>query len=241
MPARILVAEDQYSIRAFARTVLTGAGYDVAVAVNGAEAVAAVRDARFDLLLMDVHMPVMDGLTAVRLIRAIKGPMSKVPVIAMSGDGQAGMSEGMTDHICKPFRKAGLLLKVAARLDVELARPPAALLTESERTVFAEACELMGYPWAVHGLTKLKVQIDETFGAHPARSKGQLASQAHMLVPLAAILGFPALSDLCCKVEEACRNGYGVRPLFETAKAEASKARSSATSLIAAIESARVK
>ena len=236
VPARILVVEDQESIREFARAVLTRAGHDVAVAVNGADAVAAVGDARFDLILMDVHMPVMDGPTAVRQIRAIKGPKSKVPIIAMSGDAQSRVPTGMDGYVCKPFRKAGLLLQVDAWLNGELALPPAGQREGSEGTVFGEACELMGRPWAVRGLTKLKVQIDEAFGADPARSNGQLAGQAHALVSLAAILGFSTLSDLCSNLEEACRNGHGVQAPFESAKAAASKARKSASGLIADLQ-----
>ena len=83
----------------------------MAVAVNGAEAVAAVSDADFDLILMDVHMPVMDGLTAARKIRALEGPRSKIPIIAISGDEQSLVAAGMNDHICKPFRKAELLAR----------------------------------------------------------------------------------------------------------------------------------
>jgi CheY-like chemotaxis protein len=161
-PARILVVEDQDSIRELARKVLTGAGYEVTVAVNGAEAVAAVCDACFDLILMDVYMPVMNGLTAARKIRALEGPRSEIPIIATSGDAQSPATTGMNDHICKPFRKKELLLKVEAWLQGDMTAPPADLPGKSEETAFGEACELMGRPWAVRGLTKLKGQICST-------------------------------------------------------------------------------
>lgn len=234
--ARILVVEDQDSIRELARAILTGAGHDVAVAVNGAEAVAAVRDGHFDLILMDVHMPVMDGPTAVRQIRSGKGLTSKVPIIAMSGDVQSGVPTGMDGYICKPFRKAALLLEVDAWLNGESTLSPGDL--RGERMVFDEACELMGRSWAVRGLTKLKVQIDEAFGAESARRDGQLAGQAHALVSLAAILGFAELSDLCAALEEACRSGCDVQPPFESARAAASKARKSALGLIEGLQTA---
>lgn len=237
-PARILVVEDQGSIREFARAALAEAGYEVTVAVNGAEAVAAVCDAGFDLILMDIYMPVMDGPTAAQKIRALKGPRSKVPIIAVSGDMQSGMATDMDGHICKPFRKAELLLKVDAWLKGEFSLPPAGPPEASEGTAFGEACELMGRPWAVRGLTKLKVQIDDVFGADRgiARNDGQLAGQVHALVSLSAILGFSTLSDLCSTLEEACRSGQDVQPLFESAKAAASRARKSAVGLIADLE-----
>jgi DNA-binding response OmpR family regulator len=210
-PARILVVEDQDSIRELARKVLAGAGYEVTVAVNGAEAVAAVCDAGFDLILMDVYMPVMNGLTA---------------------------TTGMNDHICKPFRKKELLLKVEAWLQGDMTAPSADLPGKSEGAAFDEACELMGRPWAVRGLTRLKGQIDEAFGADSGvvQNDKQLADRAHALVSLAALLGFSALSELCSTLEEACRGGHDVQLPFERAKAAAAEARKTATGLIADLE-----
>lgn len=69
----------------------------MAVAINGVEAVAAVRDTGFDLIWMDVCMPIVDGLTATRTIRALKGPQSKVPNLVISDDVQSIMNAGMND------------------------------------------------------------------------------------------------------------------------------------------------
>lgn len=233
-PARILVVEDQDTIRELARAVLAGAGYEVTVAANGAEAVAAVCDANFDLILMDVYMPVMDGLAAARKIRTLGGPRSEIPIIATSGDAQSLASTGINDHISKPFRKKELLLKIETWLQGELVAPP----EKSEGTAFGEACELMGRPWALRGLTKLKEQIDEAFETDcgVAPNLGQMADQAHALVSLAAILGFSALSELCSTLEEACRSGSDVQLPFERAKAAAVETRKAAIGLIAELQ-----
>lgn len=238
-PARILVVDDQEPIRQLTRAVLTGAGYEVTVAANGAEAVAAVCDTGFELILMDVYMPVMDGPTAARKIRALEGPRSLIPIIATSGDAQSPATMGMNDHICKPFRKKELLLRVEAWLHGELTALPAGLPDRSEAMAFGEACELMGRPWAIRGLTKLKGQIDEAFfdgDCGVARKDGQMADRAHALVSLAAILGFSALSELCSTLEEACRGGHDAQLPFESAKAAAAEARKTATGLIAELQ-----
>ena len=239
--ARILVVDDQEPIREFTRSVLAKAGYDVAVAANGAEAVAAVHDTGFALVLMDIHMPVMNGLTATRRIRTLKGPHSKVPIVGISGNVplqhvSSITAAGMNDHIGKPFKTAALLHKV----DLWLNRPVSTLagpssLEPTAGTAFTEVCELMGRPWVVSALTRLGAQIDEAFGAElgVTRQGMQLADQAHALVSLAALLGFSKLSQLCSALEEACRSDHDVRLPFEQAKAAASHARKVATGLIA--------
>jgi CheY-like chemotaxis protein len=237
---RILVVDDLQPIREFTRAVLAKAGYEVAVAANGAEALAAVRDADFALVLMDIHMPVMNGLTATRRIRELKGPRSNVAIVAISGNVplhhvSSLMAAGMDDHICKPFKQAALLKKVEFWLNRPANLPISPPPEKPGETIVDEACELMGRPWVMRGLTKLREQIDEAFGTEPevARQGPQLADQAHALVSLAALLGFSSLSQLCSTLEEACRSGHEVQPAFEQARSAASLARKAATDLIA--------
>ncbi|MBW2442181.1 MAG: response regulator, partial [Deltaproteobacteria bacterium] len=84
------------------------AGLNVAIAANGREAVDAVRESRYDAVLMDVQMPVMDGYTATREIRNLKSEIRNVPIIAMTahamaGDDQKSLDAGMDDHVTKPI------------------------------------------------------------------------------------------------------------------------------------------
>ena len=83
MPVRILVVDDQEAVREFTRKILVRAGYEVGVAGNGAEALAALDETDFDLVLMDAQMPVMTGEAATRQIRALEGPRSTIPIIAL--------------------------------------------------------------------------------------------------------------------------------------------------------------
>lgn len=106
MSKKVLIAEDYADTRSFMKFLLEGYGYQVMEATNGQDAVRKVKDQRPDLVLMDVAMPVMDGLTATRLIREFDG-MAKLPIIAVTAYGQSfyrqAMEAGCDDLINKPM------------------------------------------------------------------------------------------------------------------------------------------
>jgi PAS domain S-box-containing protein len=111
---RILLVEDNEVLQMMGRELLTRAGLEVSVAGNGVEAMVRVQEERFDLVLMDVQMPVMDGLTAIREIRALETPDgARLPIIsvtanAMEADIQASLAAGADAHLAKPFTPAEL-------------------------------------------------------------------------------------------------------------------------------------
>ncbi len=106
---RILVAEDNPSNQLLIRTLLEKAGQHVIMAGNGREALEAVQqDAAIDLILMDMQMPVMDGIEAAKAIRALSGPPSLLPIIALTADAMTGsrdkvLAAGMDDFLTKPI------------------------------------------------------------------------------------------------------------------------------------------
>ncbi len=115
---RILLAEDNDINTMLAKTLLEDDGYSVECVVNGAEALAAACNRRFDLILMDVQMPKMDGLEATRLIRNLRGDTGATPIVAMTAnamasDAAACIAAGMDDHIGKPIDPDGFLRLVA--------------------------------------------------------------------------------------------------------------------------------
>ena len=121
-PLRILVAEDVEMNRLLAVTLLKQAGHSVAAVEDGAQAVAAAAavDGRepFDAILMDVNMPVMDGLEATRAIRAMPGPAGRVTIVALTAntfpDDIARCYEaGMDCHVPKPIDRVLLLTEIA--------------------------------------------------------------------------------------------------------------------------------
>jgi signal transduction histidine kinase/DNA-binding response OmpR family regulator len=117
-PLRILLAEDNKINQQFATVVLTKAGHSIEIANNGHEAVDAVRRSDFDVVLMDVQMPDLDGVQATRQIRALPEPKCKIPIIAMTAHAMAGAEEeylavGMSDYVSKPVQPKLLLSKLA--------------------------------------------------------------------------------------------------------------------------------
>ena len=116
---RVLLAEDNPINALLARTLLTRAGCIVTTAQDGEEAVAAARSGSYDLILLDIRMPRLDGLEAAERIRRDAGPSAGAPIVALTAD--AGEEErvrafkaGMDDFITKPI-DAARLLTVAAR------------------------------------------------------------------------------------------------------------------------------
>ncbi|MGA2590266.1 MAG: response regulator [Bryobacteraceae bacterium] len=106
--AKILVAEDNPTNQEVAMAILGKLGYDAYAVANGAEAVAALRDADYDLVLMDCEMPEMDGYEATRHIRE-HGRNRRIPIVALTADAMLGDREkclqaGMNDYVAKPVQ-----------------------------------------------------------------------------------------------------------------------------------------
>lgn len=104
---RILLAEDHKVNQALMRAILRELGHEVEIVENGQEAVAAVMRTPYDLVFMDMQMPELDGVEAATRIRALQGPPSEIPIVAltanaMSDQRQACLDAGMNDHVSKP-------------------------------------------------------------------------------------------------------------------------------------------
>jgi signal transduction histidine kinase/CheY-like chemotaxis protein len=111
MPLRILIAEDNLINQQVARRLLLRFGYQTDVVSNGQEALNVVSKERYDLLFMDVQMPVMDGLEATRQIRSILTPEQRPYIVAMTAnalkeDRALCLNAGMDDYMSKPVRAA---------------------------------------------------------------------------------------------------------------------------------------
>jgi CheY-like chemotaxis protein len=117
-PLRILLAEDNKVNQLLAVSLLTKAGHRVDVAGNGIEALVSLKARPYEIVLMDMQMPEMDGLKATRAIRALAGPVADIPIIAMTanalkGDRERCLAAGMNDYVSKPIERDLLLQKIA--------------------------------------------------------------------------------------------------------------------------------
>ena len=134
LPARILVVEDNVTNQKVARIILEKFGHRVDTVADGNEAVRALSMAPYDLVFMDVQMPIMDGLTATKLIRqGAHGVLSRtIPIVAMTahalvGDKERCLEAGMDDYIAKPISPE----QVMAVLERYLERSTEAALEEA--------------------------------------------------------------------------------------------------------------
>jgi two-component system cell cycle response regulator DivK len=113
MSKRILVVEDQPDSRRIIRDMLAPTDYEIIEAEDGEQALAAIAKQRPDLILMDVQMPIMDGYTATRRIKADPALRSiAVTSYALNGEEKIARAAGCDDYVPKPFSPRQLLAKI---------------------------------------------------------------------------------------------------------------------------------
>ncbi|MDP1900521.1 MAG: ATP-binding protein [Rubrivivax sp.] len=150
----VLVAEDHPVNRQYLAALLESLGHQAHFTANGAEAVQAARQRRFDVVLMDLHMPVLDGVAATRAIRALPDPaLSTVPIVALTADAfeetrERCMLAGMNDFLTKPVSPDKLSASLrrlfgagvnAAPANPEAATPPVAPVRTDAQALLDEA------------------------------------------------------------------------------------------------------
>jgi CheY-like chemotaxis protein/HPt (histidine-containing phosphotransfer) domain-containing protein/anti-sigma regulatory factor (Ser/Thr protein kinase) len=223
-PLRILIVDDNATNRMVAAKMLTNFAIQADTACNGTEAVAAAGRFSYDVILMDVRMPDMDGMEATRAIRAGRGRRPAVPVIAFTAnafpeDAVACRAAGMNDFVAKPVRKTALLqaiLRVLALPDAVAAPLPRMLSPPLvpapappqpvviDREAFATMAREIGEDVA---LEIRAVFIKET-DARMARLRRltiddriSIEREAHSLKSAAATFGLTELSNLARQME----------------------------------------
>jgi signal transduction histidine kinase/DNA-binding response OmpR family regulator/HPt (histidine-containing phosphotransfer) domain-containing protein len=229
-PLRILLAEDNKINQQYAIALLTKAGHSVEIAQNGHQAVDAVRDRDFDVVLMDIQMPELDGIGATRQIRALPGPRAAIPIIAMTAHAMAGAREeyiaaGMNDYVSKPVQPSLLLSKLSAIAvgitDVVLAAAVDAPLpigagasAKPSPLDLGKLNELAAAlpPATIRNFISLYLADVELHLAQIAQCRAGgdfegVSRQAHTIISTSGNLGAMQTSAVARRLESACRGG----------------------------------
>ncbi|MFN3256183.1 MAG: response regulator transcription factor [Ilumatobacter sp.] len=177
--ARILIVEDEPDIASFLEKGLTAAGHTTMVIADGREAGAVARDDAFDLALLDLGLPGLDGMSVLRQIRA-RG--ERLPVIILTARDElestlAGFEGGANDYVTKPFRFEEILARVSVRL-AEAAKTDAgpSQIVVGSATLDIGARTLRVEQRTVE-LSAREFTLAETFFRHP----GQVLSREQLL------------------------------------------------------------
>jgi CheY-like chemotaxis protein len=202
--------------------LLERAGAVVELAENGREALARAATTDYDLILMDIRMPEMDGLEATRALRDLDNPKrASVMVIGMSADFHSGNQEeyreaGMDGILGKPFRIDRLcrLLEQNAAPEPRVASGEPALLEWKRLILLREQLDVDTYlDFLRDGECAISAALDELAQLEQAGERDQLAQRAHRLAGLAAALGVERLQAGCRRLEENAQGGESVSNL----------------------------
>ncbi len=235
---RILLAEDNVVNQKVALRLLERLGYRADVVANGLEVLAALERQRYDVVLMDVQMPEMDGLTATKLICEKKLPADRPWIIAMTanamqGDREICLAAGMNDYISKPIQMEGLELALLRSSPVDLAPPdldsgPAITSVESSRLRYLSILSpaLDAKVWKIwrekvsQGNKVILNQAIETYlnkATHlvqviaiavDAFDGAELVQAAIELKSISLDIGANILASLCLELEALGREGF---------------------------------
>ena len=200
-PIEILVVEDNDLNRKIVSQMLLNYGFQVAEAVNGLECLKLIQDHHFDLILMDMQMPVMDGYEATRLVRDM-GYQESIPIIAMTahaltGDREKCLAAGCTSYIAKPFKTDELIQEIRRHLSKSSHQT-----FKSQSGMHQHLIEQL-MPEFLEQLDELILQLKQ---ALQQQDTDEIASLSHDVKGTAGMYGYPTIAHTASQIEEAARN-----------------------------------
>ncbi len=220
---RVLVADDNAINRRLLIALLVGAGHTVSTATNGRKAVEAVTREAIEIVLMDVQMPVMDGIQATAHIRALPPPKCHVPIIALTADALHGAAErylgvGMDGYLSKPLSGPELFDTLNQFTAQQRPRRSTVAGMPAVDAAAIETLRTFLHPAQIKALlTESLVDIDARIGRLGDRLDNAdvkaAAAEAHDLVSVTGHCGACTLTTLARDIEKACRQGAVVDAL----------------------------
>lgn len=206
---KVLLVEDNEINRVVAREMLRAAGHSVTEAHNGREAVDLAHDQAFDLILMDISMPVLDGRQATREIRAGKGMCANTPIVALTANAmaeeqEAYLSDGMVDVLTKPLSRTALV-----RIVTTFATPQdsAAPMTDGPSQL-DDLRDMLGVIALQKLLARFKDDVEQALtvlSAEPMPDPVDVQNRAHKIAGSAAYFGALDLRQALLVVDEAAK------------------------------------
>ncbi len=215
--SRILVVEDNRASQQVAIGMLERLGCSMDVAGNGREALERLARRSYDLILMDCHMPEMNGFEATRQIRALKGEGANLPIIAMTANAQQGDSDqclaaGMNDYLAKPFKLNALKEKLQLWLGRETSQ--FAMTVDNQQVLDGQMLrqlrEEIGNAFVkmvTFFLEDAPGQLEAIAQAIAVANAAALAELAHSLKGAGRNLGANQFAAIAKKLEELGRKG----------------------------------
>ncbi|MBW7850927.1 MAG: response regulator [Rhodospirillales bacterium] len=208
---RILLAEDNAINQKVVTTLLGRQGHEVTVVEDGRKAVQAVRDGTFDLVLMDMQMPEMDGLAATRAIRDLGGRLSELPIIALTANAMAGdemrcLAAGMNDYVSKPIRPEALSAALARNVRGEGLPSDDDAVDAGQLRAMTDALGDEETQALLREFLADAARKVEALATAPSASLDQIRALAHDLKSTAGNFGFRRLSQAAAAVERACHD-----------------------------------
>ncbi len=206
-PLQILIVDDLSTNREVATAILERFGHSVDAAGDGLEALRTAESRLYDVILLDIQMPGLDGVSVAQRIRAGDGPNALTPIVAMTANVLPRQiarfrEAGMDAHVAKPIVRRELVAAIEGLLATEPAAPAAPLPDSFSPTAYDDVRSLLGPEKTEEYLADLVARIERPWqGAEP---RERLAETAHKIVGLAGMLGFTRLAERCRMLEAAC-------------------------------------
>ncbi len=230
---KILVAEDLTMNQVIVGEMLSRAGHDVTFAADGAEALQALQREPFAIVLMDMEMPVMDGLGATRAIRALDSPVREIPIIALTANAMREeidrcRAAGMNDCLTKPIERRTLLDTVArwSQQSRSAAAEPASPPPVLSEAVLHELETVLGRSGVAQLVEMFRGLLNNARTTFSGPDTAAIAAEAHRLISAAANLGFIELRDASRNLSETAKRQPGdVFQLIPVIEAAMSRAR----------------